>query len=144
IATVVGTVGLVATEFALSKTAPTVKAALVPQRPKSNLLLITFDALSAEDMSLYGYRLPTTPNIDAFARKATVFGNFFAGSTFTTSCTATMLTGLYPSESRVYQTQGHVPAFNAEKSLPHEMRAAGFATGAFLSNSNAYYLAESL
>ncbi len=68
IATVVGTVGLVATEFALSKTVPVVKAALVPQRPKSNILLITFDALGAEDMSVYGYGLPTTPNIDAFAR----------------------------------------------------------------------------
>ena len=46
IATVVGTAALVATEFALSKTAPAVRAALPPQRPKSNFLLITFDALS--------------------------------------------------------------------------------------------------
>jgi len=41
---------------------------------KSNFLLITFDALNAEDVSLYGYRLPTTPNIDAFARKALSHG----------------------------------------------------------------------
>ena len=144
LATVAGTAALVVTEFALAKAASTIKAALVPQRPKSNFLLITFDAFCAEDMSLYGYRLPTTPNIDAFARKGTTFTNFYSGSTFTTSCVATMLTGLYPSENRVFQTQGHVPSHNAGKNFPHAMRAAGFATGAFFSNSNAYYLAESL
>ena len=134
IATVAGAAALVATEFALSKTVPAVKAALVPQRPKSNILLITFDALSAEDMSLYGYRLPTTPNIDAFARKGTVFTNFYSVSTFTTPSVATMLTGIYPSESHVYQLKGQVRAEDAKRSLPHAMRAAGYATGAFLSN----------
>jgi arylsulfatase A-like enzyme len=142
IATVVGTVGLVATEFVLSKAAHVVKAALVPQRPKSNILLITFDALSAEDMSLYGYRLPTTPNIDDFARRATVFKNFYSASTFTTPSVATMLTGMYPSEHYVYQLMGHLRAEDVKKSLPHAMQAAGYATGAFLSNPNVYYLAE--
>ena len=144
IATVVGTVGLVGTEFVLSKTVPAVKAALVPQRPKSNILLITFDALSAEDMSLYGYRLPTTPMIDDFARKGTVFKNFYSVSTFTTPSVATMLTGLYPSEHHVYQLKGQVRAEDAKKSLPHAMRAAGYATGGFFSNPYAFYLAESM
>ena len=145
IATVAGTAALVATEFALSKASPTIKAALAPQRPKSNILLITFDALCAEDMSLYGYRLPTTPNIDAFARKATVFTNFYSASTFTTPCVATMLTGLYPSESHVYQMQGRCTRSRTPGRLFRrrcEMPAT--ATGAFLSNSNAYYLAEGL
>ena len=144
VATIVGTAALVATEFALSKTAPSVKAALAPQRPKNNLLLITFDALSAEDISLYGYRLQTTPNIDAFARKATVFTNFYSASTYTTPSVATMLTGLYPSENRVYQMQGNVRAEKAANVLPHTMRAAGYATGAFMSNPYAYYLSERL
>jgi len=144
IATVAGTAALVATEYALSKTAPIVKATVVPQRPKSNMLLITFDAFCAEDMSLYGYRLPTTPNIDAFARKATVFTNFYSACTFTTPCVATMLTGLYPSESQVYQMQGRVRAEKAGRNLPHAMRAAGYSTGAFFSNPNAYYFGQGL
>ncbi len=144
IATVVGTVGLVATEYALSRTVPGVMAALVPQRPKSNILLITFDALAAEDMSLYGYRLPTTPMIDDFARKGTVFNNFYSVSTFTTPSVATMLTGLYPSEHHVYQLKGQVRAEDAKRSLPHAMRAAGYATGGFFSNPYAFYLAESM
>ena len=54
-------------------------------------------------MSLYGYKLSTTPNIDAFAHKATVFTNFYSRSTFTTPCIATMITGLFPSETPIYQ-----------------------------------------
>lgn len=144
ITTVVGAAAVVTTEFLLSKRLPTVKAALVPQRPKSNFLLITFDALDAEDMSLYGRGLPTTPNIDSFARKGTVFTNFYSGSTFTTPSVATIMTGLYPSESHVYHREaGQLSATNAEKSLPHLMHAAGYATGAFMSNPLAYFLAKS-
>ena len=144
IATVVGTAALVATEFALAKLTSVDKTVLPPQRHKNNILLITFDALGAEDMSLYGYRLPTTPNIDAFARKATVFTQYFSSSTFTTPGVATMLTGIYPSESKVYHFPGRVRAADAEKSLPHLMRAGGYATCAFFSNPIAYYLAKSL
>ncbi len=140
LATVGGAAALAATEFALGTTARTVKAALVAQRPKSNFLLITFDALNAEDMSLYGHRLPTTPNIDALAGKSTVFTNFYSASTFTTPCVATMLTGTYPSESHVYQLKGRTT--KVDNSLPHAMRAAGYATAAFFSNPYAYYLAE--
>ena len=100
IAAVAGTAALVATELVLAKASPVIRAALAPQRPKSNILLITFDALSAEDMSLYGYKLPTTPNIGAFARKSTVFNSFYSASTFTTPCVATMLTGMYPRRVR--------------------------------------------
>ena len=144
IATVVGAAGLVATEFAISRTAPVVRAALAPQRPKSNVLLITFDALAAEDMSVYGYKLPTTPNITAFARNATLFKNFYSASTFTTPSIASMLTGIYPSEHRVYQLIGRLPSHVAEQSLPHQMREGGYATGAFLSSPYAYYLVEAM
>jgi arylsulfatase A-like enzyme len=144
LATVAGTAALVTTEFILSKSAPTVRAAVATTRPKSNVLLITFDALSAEDMSLYGYRLPTTPNIDAFARKSTVFTNFYSASTFTTPSVATMLTGLFPSESYVYQLRGRVRPRDIENSLPYQMRAGGYATGAFFSNPFAYYFGKSI
>lgn len=140
--TVIITIALAATEFAFAQSRHTVKAATASQHPKSNILLITFDALSAEDMSLYGYKLPTTPNIDVFARNATVFTNFYSTSTFTTPCIATILTGDYLSESRVYQLQGKLPANDASKNLPQLMSAAGYATGAFLSNPFAYYFAS--
>jgi arylsulfatase A-like enzyme len=144
LATVIGTAALVTTEFALSKTLPIRNAVVVPQRPKSNFLLVTFDALAAEDMSLYGYRLPTTPNIDAFAQKGTVFTNFFSAATYTTPSIATIMTGIYPSESYVYHLVGYVRRADAAKSLPHTMGSAGYATGAFFSNPFAYYLAQTI
>jgi arylsulfatase A-like enzyme len=144
IATAVGTAALAATEYALRKTAPAVEAGLVSQRPNRNFLLVTFDALSAEDMSLYGHRLPTTPNIDSFASKGTVFSNFFSASTYTPPSMATIMTGMYPSETHVYQMQGKLRAQNLRKNLPYAMRAAGFATGAIFSNPYAYYLAQTL
>jgi arylsulfatase A-like enzyme len=129
-------------EFVISRPSHPVRAATVTQRPKFNIVLITFDALSAEDMSLYGYRLPTTPNIDAFARDATVFTNFYSTTTFTTPAVAAMLTGGYPSETHIYQLQGHLIAEKADKSLPAVMRAAGYGTGAFVTNPFAYFVAN--
>ena len=144
VATMAGAAALVATEFALGKTIPVARAALSPNRPKSNFLLITFDALNAEDMSLYGRGLPTTPNIDAFARRATVFKNFYSACTFTTSSVATMMTGTYPSDTLVYQLQGRVRDRDAINSLPQLLRNGGYHTGAFLTNPFAYYLSTSL
>lgn len=139
--TVIVTFALAGMEFAVSKAKHTVEAATVSQpRPKSNVVLITFDALSAEDMSLYGYKLPTTPNIDAFAHNANVFTDFYSTSTFTTPCIATILTGDYLSESHIYQLQGTLPAKEAERTLPRVMQAAGYGTGAFISNPFAYYV----
>ena len=142
LATIALGVGLAVVGFALARSAPPVRASATSQRPKSNILLITFDALAADDMSTYGYKLPTTPNIDAFASKATVFTNYYAASTFTTPCVATMLTGMYPSQSRIYQLQGKLE--DPEKTLPRLARAGGYATAAFFSNPYAYYLARSV
>jgi arylsulfatase A-like enzyme len=144
IATFASSVVLVALEFVLAKTSPVAKAVVVPQRPKSNFVLVTFDAFSAEDISLYGYKLPTTPNIDAFARRGTIFTNFYSSSTYTTPSIGVILTGVYPSENYIYGLSGQVPAANVEKNLPYVLRASGFRTGAFMSNPWAYSLAKSV
>lgn len=114
---------------------PSVEAA-ARQRP--NILLVTFDAMSAEDMSLYGYRLPTTPNIDAFARSSSVFTNFYSCSTFTTSSVASILTGRYPLNTRVFHPWGRLRGEDAEKTLSRELRAAGYQTAASAGNVLVY------
>jgi arylsulfatase A-like enzyme len=145
IGTVAAAFVLAITEFAFARATNTVRAADVAQRPKSNVVLVTFDAFTAEEMSLYGYRLPTTPNLDAFAKQGTVFTNFYAASTFTTPCIGVMLTGAYPSESHIYgHLGGRVQEDYAEKNLPTAMRDAGYASGAFVTNPWAYYFAKSL
>ncbi|GAB4547154.1 MAG: hypothetical protein Fur002_22890 [Anaerolineales bacterium] len=63
---------------------------------RPNIIVILMDALSARHMSLYGYPRLTTPNIDSFSQRATVYHNHISGGNYTTPGTASMLTGMYP------------------------------------------------
>ena len=73
-----------------------------------NILILVFDALSARNISLYGYRRNTMPNLARFAERATVFHSHHAGGNFTTSGTASLLTGAYPWSHRAVNMQGTV------------------------------------
>src|SRR5258706_12544563 len=63
---------------------------------RPNIIIILMDALSARNLSLYGYVRPTSPNIEDFASRSTVFHNHLSSGTFTTTGTASMLTGMIP------------------------------------------------
>src|SRR5215469_14012388 len=142
--------GLAATAVAVAATERMTKASvarpapLPDRRPERNILLISFDALAADDMSLYGYRLPTTPRLEEFARKSSVFTNFFSASTFTTPGIASILTGLYPSEHGVYHIPGRLDSRRARMTLPRVLRAAGYATGASSANPYAFFLNQDI
>ncbi len=107
-------------------------------RGRPNLLLVTFDALCAEDMSCYGYHLPTTPNIDALARSSSVFSNYYSASTFTTPSVVAMLTGRYPTSTHVYHYGGSLRNGDVERTLPRILRDAGYATAASVANPGAH------
>lgn len=74
----------------------------IPQRlpshyaDKPNILIFLFDTLSARNMSLYGYPRQTTPNLERFAEKATVYHQHHAGGNWTPTGTSSLLTGTYP------------------------------------------------
>jgi arylsulfatase len=71
------------------------RAARPSERP--TLVLISIDCLRADHVGAYGYSFPTTPEIDAVAREATVFENAFATASWTLPSHMSMLTGLVPS-----------------------------------------------
>ena len=71
-----------------------------------NVIIILFDALSASHMSLYGYSRETTPQLNRFAERATVYHNHYAAGNFTTPGTASMLTGMYPWKHRAFNQGG--------------------------------------
>lgn len=116
------------------------QAAKRPPRRTSqpNVILVTFDALTAEDMSCYGYHLNTTPYIDALARDSHLFTNYYAASTFTTPSVVSMLTGRYPSSTHVYHWGGKLHGVDAERTLPRELRKAGYRTAASVANLGAH------
>jgi arylsulfatase A-like enzyme len=109
-----------------------------PRHTTPNLVLVTFDALSAEDVSCYGYRLPTTPHIDAFAQSSYVFRNCYATCTFTTPSIVSMMTGRYPSSTRVYHYGGPLHGRAALRTLPGQLRAGGYRTAASVANPGAH------
>lgn len=106
----------------------------VRNEDRKNVLLVTFDALAAADMSVYGYGLKTTPNIDAFANLSDVHTNFYACSTFTTPCISAILTGRYPSSSHVHQLHGMLHGQDIYHTLPAILKAAGYKTGMICGN----------
>jgi arylsulfatase A-like enzyme len=73
-----------------------------------NIIIVVFDAFSAHNISLYGYNRDTTPNINRLAERAIVYHNHIAGSNFTTSGTASLLTGTLPWTHRALQANGKV------------------------------------
>lgn len=79
-----------------------------PDARKPNIIIIVFDALSALNMSTYGYRRQTTPNIDRFAERAIVYQRHYSAGNFTTPGTASLLTGVYPWRHRGLHIYGTV------------------------------------
>jgi arylsulfatase A-like enzyme len=73
-----------------------------------NVLILVFDALSATNMSLYGYPRRTTPNIKRAASKALVYNNHYSAGNYTPPGTASLLTGTYPWRHRVLQLSGTI------------------------------------
>lgn len=75
-------------------------AAWLEQRldKKFNVLLVTIDTLRA-DLGYMGYERPVSPNIDALAKRSTVFERGYALASYTSKSLPPMLIGKYPSET---------------------------------------------
>ena len=108
---------------------------------RPNVVLISFDALTAQDMSLYGYWLPTTPQFERLARRSYNFVNFASTADFTTPAVASLLTGQYPLTNRVFQLYGHIPHRLRKDNLAWILRQQGYTTAAIVTNPAAHPLA---
>jgi arylsulfatase A-like enzyme len=73
-----------------------------------NVIVIVFDAWSANHLSFYGYPRRTMPNLERFMQKATIYHNHYAAGTFTVPGTASLLTGLYPWTHRALSLSGGI------------------------------------
>ncbi len=86
---------------------------------RPNILIFVFDAMSARHLSLYGYARQTTPNLQRFAERASVYHRHYSAGNFTTSGTASMLTGLYPWTHRAFNYRGMVDRTLTRQNLFH-------------------------
>ncbi len=102
-----------------------------PARP--NVLLISIDTLRADHVGVYGYRLPTTPTIDALAGRGVRFADATVAWPKTWPSMAAMLTGKYPKTNGIrLHPRRPLPADNV--TLAEALRDAGYATGAVVAN----------
>jgi arylsulfatase A-like enzyme len=82
---------------------PLSKLASLAQAGSPNVIIIVFDAWSQPHVSLYGYPRQSTPNVEKFVEKATIYHNHYATATFTVPGTSSILTGLHPWSHRAFQ-----------------------------------------
>ena len=94
-----------------------------------NVLMVVVDTLRADRLSLYGYRRPTSPNLDAFARDAVVFTNSRSPAGCTFPSTNSLLTSREPSVFLLWpnHTMG-IP--EGVRSFAEILRPHGYSTAA--------------
>lgn len=94
--------GTVAAAGALKRAPLNLSAIQSKADAKPNIIVVLFDALSASNLSLYGYPRHTCPNLERFAASATVYHNHHSAGNFTTPSTASLFTSLYPWTHRAF------------------------------------------
>jgi arylsulfatase A-like enzyme len=102
-----------------------------------NIILVTFDALTTKDMSVYGYSRETTPFINEWAKSAVKFSRLKASSTFTTPATASLMTGKRVWTHQTFHQEGSKPVGHFTESLPLLLKNSGYYTMSFIQNDAA-------
>jgi arylsulfatase A-like enzyme/Tfp pilus assembly protein PilF len=98
-----------------------------PTDPLLNVILISIDTLRADHLGCYGYPQATTPNIDRFAERSTLFERCQSAVPITLPSHTTMLTGMYPIRHSV-RDNGTFTVPNHLPTLPTILTAWGYTT----------------
>ncbi len=104
----------------------------LPPPDSPNVLLIVLDTVRADHLSVYGYERPTTPNLEALARRSVRFDQARAAAPWTLPSHGTLFTGRWPHElgSRwMYPIRSDVPT------LAEYLGSSGYATAGFVGNT---------
>ena len=100
-----------------------------------NVVLISIDTLRADHLSLYGYARPTSPNIDAWAKRSGIaFLNVVASAPWTFPSHVSLFTGIDAVRHGV-NYRGAAPAsfqMLAERFRENGYTTLGFTAGAYL------------
>jgi arylsulfatase A-like enzyme len=103
---------------------------------RPNIILVSFDALTARDMSAYGYNKPTTPFITKWSKTASLFNRVYSASNWTTPSVASMMTGKRVWTHRMFH--GDSKLFKSDtESLPLILKYNGYYNMAFIVNGYA-------
>jgi arylsulfatase A-like enzyme len=98
-----------------------------------NIIIFMMDTQGARNLSCYGYRKKTTPNIDQIAEEGTLFERHFVTAPWTLPVHASLFTGRYESgHGAGAQHEGLEPGL---PSLPEVLARNGYRTVALCNNN---------
>jgi arylsulfatase A-like enzyme len=100
--------------------------------PTPDILVLVGDTLRADRLGCYGNPRNLTPFIDSIARRATVFRNAYASTSWTNPSVASLFTSRYPSQHGVISFESVLS--EEEVTLAEVLREAGYATAFFSPN----------
>jgi arylsulfatase A-like enzyme len=115
-------------------------AELPPAAPDSpNVLVIIVDTLRADHVSAYGYKLPTTPNLDRLAQQGVLFETAISPCSYSLPSHVSLVTGRYQFEHGVGNVQP-LPWFSDKETMGgyatigEVLQRRGYRTAAFSAN----------
>ena len=103
-----------------------------PAAARPNVVVITIDTLRADRLPAYGYTAVATPAIDRLAREGVRFAAAYSPVPMTLPSHASIFTGLLPGRHGV-RDNGSSYLAGDQPTMAAAFRAAGYATGAFVS-----------
>ena len=111
-------------------------AEAVPQPERPNIIYILADDLGYGDLSSYGQKKFTTPNIDRLASQGLLFTQHYSGSTVCAPSRSALLTGMHTGHTVVrgnkeVRPEGQHPIPDATFTLAEALKKTGYTTGIF-------------
>ena len=103
----------------------------LPPGDPPNVLMIVLDTVRADRLSLYGYRRPTSPTLEALATRGVRFDAARATAPWTLPSHASMFTGHWPHELGV---TWFTPLGSRFPTLAEYLGSRGYATADFVAN----------
>jgi arylsulfatase A-like enzyme len=102
-----------------------------PPAHARNVLLIVWDTVRAQNLSLYGYGRRTSPNLEKLASRGVRFERAFATAPWTLPSHASMFTGRWPHELTADWTS---PLDGTHATLAEYLTTHGYDTAGFVAN----------
>ncbi len=106
-------------------------ARMTPAARDLNVVVVTLDTTRADRLGCYGFAQIETPHIDALSRQGLVFENATSTAPLTFPSHSSIFTGLIPPHHGARDNGGFF-LDEARTTLAERLKAAGYATGAFI------------
>jgi arylsulfatase A-like enzyme len=126
---VLSCLSLVSLTLSVGTSAPTAPLLVIPkakQQALPNILFFGSDGVNGSHMSVYGYERQTTPFMDSIAEESLVFGHHWTNSAKTTGAIGALLSGKFPTRTRVIFRPDTFRGEDMFQHLPGLLRQLGY------------------